>query len=111
MAERITVGMVRRKFELFCKAMNRQASFNADNMREGVLTLRRVAYRGFVITENKTHGESHPFGSRGRSAEEMWHTLDFAIDAIRIEQDRFKAILLKNGQDADVVAEPSVSRY
>lgn len=46
-------------------------------------------YQGYNVEQiiNEGGGIKHPFGPQRRKAEEMWNTLYFAIDAVRVACD------------------------
>jgi hypothetical protein len=82
--DRITRAMVERKAELFAKLMGRTYGEG-----EGSYWLDYIAcYGGYTLVLIGPRGSHRtPFGSKRRKAQEMWNTIDFACEAIRLQQE------------------------
>jgi hypothetical protein len=81
----ITRAMVEKKAQAFAKLMGKEYG----EQTAGAYWLDFIAcYGGYTLVEVTTGGgQRNPFGSMRRKAREMWHTLDFACEAIRLQQE------------------------
>lgn len=86
MSERVTQAQVADIFRRFLKAAGlKEAASYTDVGGYALEHQHGGKYRVIVYRENG--GEGNPFGFTSRTASEMWHTLDFATQAIHVSKE------------------------
>ena len=83
--DRISREQVEDKAKLFARLMGKQYGTEPGNYWLDYI----ACYGGFNLVEiTERTGERNPFGSRRRTAREMWYTLEFACEAVRLQQEK-----------------------
>jgi hypothetical protein len=83
--DKITRAMVEKKAQTFAKLMGKKYG----ELEPGSYWLDFIAcYGGYTLVETtKGGGQRNPFGHKRRRAREMYETLDFACEAVRLTQE------------------------
>jgi hypothetical protein len=85
MSERTTRVQVDGIFVRFVKAIGGRVATSYEDI--GAYSLEKSGNKYRVIQFHEHGGEGNPFGFRMRPADEMWHTLDFALMALHAKQN------------------------